>query len=69
MKNLKYDMLATHKEETRHPQIVMRDIGITYGEAMPQTMGDCWWFIDCKNVPETLPIPLSILRDEITALL
>lgn len=38
-----------------HPQKIMKELGITYKIAVPQSMGDQWWFFDCANVPEVLP--------------
>lgn len=39
----------------KHAQLIMRDLGITYQLAVPQSMADCWWFFNCENVPESLP--------------
>lgn len=56
MKNLKYHlMIASDCNEGRHPQIVMKELGITYKEAYPQPLGDQWWFVDCDNIPSILP--------------
>lgn len=41
--------------ETRHAQEVMRSLGITYKLAVPQTMGDQWWFFNCDGIPKELP--------------
>lgn len=38
-----------------HPQEVMEKLGITYQHATPQSLGDCWWFWNCENIPEKLP--------------
>lgn len=40
----------------------MRKLGITYEHATPQSMGDCWWFWNCKNVPNPLPAALEVLK-------
>ncbi len=53
--------------DDRHAQIVMRDLGITYQQAIPQSLGDQWWFLDCEHVPDTLPpwlteLPAEVLR-------
>lgn len=55
--HLRYDCYgaAMGSKETRHAQLVMRELGITYQHATPQSMGDQWWFWNCENVPETLP--------------
>jgi hypothetical protein len=47
--------------EMRHPQIVMKDLGITYQHATPQSICDQWWFWNCENIPDPLPGYLSIL--------
>lgn len=33
----------------------MKQLGITYQHATPQSMGDQWWFWNCENIPEELP--------------
>ncbi len=47
--------------EVRHPQEVMRALGITYEHATPQSIADQWWFWNCGNVPAELPMFLSPL--------
>ena len=42
-------------KNTNHPQKVINDLGITYKQAIPQSLGDQWWFIGCENIPEDLP--------------
>ena len=51
MKDLVVDLYTAPK----HAQICMRELGITYQLAVPQSLGDCWWFFNCENVPEELP--------------
>lgn len=41
--------------ENRHPQVVMKELGITYQHATPQSIADQWWFWNCQNVPAVLP--------------
>lgn len=55
--HLKFDVAWAYYNnvEMEHAQIVMKELGITYQQATPQTMGDCWWFWNCENIPETLP--------------
>jgi len=50
--NLRYCMMTAEicHNETRHPQQVMRDLGITYQHAVPQSISDSWEFWNCKNV-------------------
>lgn len=40
----------------------MIQLVITYEHATPQSISDCWWFWNCKNVPDPLPDGLSVLR-------
>lgn len=56
MTDLSLDLNST----TKHPQQLMCDIGINYKLAVPQSMGDCWWFFGCENVPDALPVWLSV---------
>lgn len=39
----------------KHPQQDMKDLGITYFRATPQSIADQWWFWCCEGVPDTLP--------------
>ena len=48
--------------EDRHAQVVMKELGITYQHATPQSMGDSWWFWNCTNVPDILPKYLIELK-------
>ena len=57
MINLRLDLWDAPK----HAQVLMKELGITYKHSTPQSIGDCWWFWDCKNVPEILPDYLEIL--------
>lgn len=49
--DLVVDIYAT----TEHAMATMKRLGITYKKAVPQSMGDCWWFFNCRNVPDELP--------------
>lgn len=49
------DIGAGLSGENRHPQIVMRELGITYTHATPQSIVDSWWFWNCQHLPEHLP--------------
>lgn len=62
--HLRYCIMTAHLQagETRHAQEVMRALGITYQHATPQSLGDCWWFWNCKNVPAELPVYLEELK-------
>lgn len=48
--------------ENRHPQVVMKELGISYFHATPQSLYDSWWFWCCENVPVELPEYLSELK-------
>ena len=43
-----------------HPQKVMKELGITYQQATPQSMSDQWWFWNCENIPKELPEYLQV---------
>ena len=63
--HLRFDMIgAYYAGKTQHPQQVMRDVGITYQHATPQSMGDQWWFWNCENIPNPLPTFLSELETD-----
>lgn len=46
---------------TKHAQVRMRELGITYQHATPQSLGDQWWFWNCENVPVELPDDITVL--------
>lgn len=46
----------------KHPQKVMRLLGIKYQHATPQSISGEWWFWNCENVPEKLPKYLEPLN-------
>jgi len=61
--NLDYSLLgASDCKEYRHPQEVMRALGIAYQHATPQSIADAWWFWNCENVPPELPPYLRELK-------
>lgn len=47
---------------SKHAQAVMKDLGITYQLAVPQSMYDSWWFFNCDNIPKELPNGLRELN-------
>ena len=49
------------RDISKHPQDAMKELGITWQHATPQSLGDQWWFWNCENVPEELPSYLEIL--------
>jgi hypothetical protein len=46
----------------KHAQKIMKDLGITYQYATPQSMGDQWWFWNCENIPKQLPPEITELK-------
>ncbi len=48
--------------EKDHPQKVMKAIGIEYERAIPQSIGDQWWFLHCSNLPVELPEFLTMME-------
>lgn len=45
VKHLRYDCIgAAYAGKSRHPQVI-RELGIMYELAIPQSMGDQWWFL------------------------
>ena len=57
-----YDKMTAHikQKEKRHPQVVMKELGINYKLAVPQSTIDSWWFFSCENLPSERPIFLKI---------
>lgn len=54
--HLRFSLIkANYMSENRHPQVIMRDLGITYQISTPQSMCDQWWFWNCENLPKKLP--------------
>jgi len=55
--HLSYNLVTASMDfnENRHAQTVMRELGITYQHATPQSIADCWWFWNCSDVPTVLP--------------
>lgn len=48
MIDLRYDLIgADYAGEKRHPEEVMKSLGIHYIHSTPQSMGDQWWFWCC----------------------
>jgi hypothetical protein len=60
--NLRYSLRkADDAGVKKHPQIVMRELGITYQIATPQSIADQWWFWNCAGMPDPLPPYLTEL--------
>lgn len=64
--NLTYSLITADRDFNEnlhpHPQVVMKELGITYQHATPQSLYDCWWFWNCTNVPAVLPPYLTELK-------
>ncbi len=56
--HLRLDIYGANKHAIER----MKELGITYQQATPQSMGDQWWFWNCKNIPEALPDDLTELN-------
>jgi hypothetical protein len=63
MNHLRFDMMwfAFNNTEMKHPQEIMKELGITYQYATPQSIADQWWFWNCDNIPNPLPDYLAEL--------
>lgn len=48
----------------KHPQQVMRELGITYQVSTPQSIADQWWFWNCENIPSELPPFLEVMEKD-----
>ena len=60
--NLNYCTRSAFEDgETKHPQIIMKKLGIVYQKATVISVADQWWFWNCKNLPKKLPIYLAEL--------
>lgn len=61
--HLKLDVIGVWEAGiNKHPQEVMKDLGIKYQVATPQSIADAWWFWNCINIPDELPSYLSELK-------
>jgi hypothetical protein len=58
MSHLRYSLYSS---PNGHPQVVMKNLGITYQHATPQSIIDEWWFWNCENIPDSLPIYLKFM--------
>ncbi len=64
-RNLRYSYLgAGDAGENRHAQVVMKELGITWRESIPQTIADQWWFLGCEDVPASLPAYVNEIDPE-----
>jgi len=63
--HLRYSLRGAYDAKiNRHAQLDMKDLGITYQHATPQSMGEQWWFWNCENVPNPLPEYLTVFDME-----
>lgn len=56
MVNMKLSLMGQPKEDSRHALTVMKDLGITFKKAVPQSLYDSWWFFDCV-IPAGTKLP------------
>lgn len=49
---------------TKHAQVFMKELGITYKHAVPQSIADCWQFWCCE-VPDNVELPKRIKLEEV----
>lgn len=62
--HLRYDVMTVifkGIETVGHPLKQMKELGIIYQHATPQSICDQWWFWNCENIPDELPEYLSEL--------
>lgn len=50
-----------------HPQLAMKELGISYERSIPQSIADQWWFLGCKASPEKLPPFLSVIEGGVSS--
>ena len=64
--NLSYSMTAAtfQHNEKRHPQEVIKALGIEYEQAECFAIADHWVFYNCRNVPDELPAFITICRSK-----
>lgn len=70
MSNL-IDIRVDLREIKEHAQRYMQRYGIEYQYAVPQSMSDSWWFINCRNAPDPLPegmVKMTHLENPYTAI-
>ena len=59
MKNLRLCMIDM--PEDKHPQELIKDLGIEYKSCRIISVADAWIFYDCTNLPEQLPKYLELI--------
>ena len=54
--------------DKRHPQTIMKELGIKYKEAEPVSVADCWLFhgVDVATVSKDRPAYIEFFKDEKT---
>ena len=48
--------------QEEHAMLTMARLGIEFEEAIPQPIGDQWWFLNCTNIPDQLPENITELK-------
>lgn len=49
-------------DQEEHAMVTMIRLGIDFEEAIPQPIGDQWWFLNCTNIPDQLPENITELK-------
>jgi len=67
-KHLRYCVMGASMDydENRHPEFVMRELGINYRRGIPITVGQQWWFCNCENIPDKLPTYITHIKAKAT---
>lgn len=48
-------LIYSYYDNDKHALKAIKEAGITYQYSIAQTMGDCWQFLYCDNIPDPLP--------------
>jgi len=60
--NLSLSVQSLLEQTKEHPMRAMTSLGIKFQMAVPQTISDSWWFLNCASVPSTLPSYLKEMK-------
>lgn len=65
MDNLRLCLLgAYYAGNSKHGQLIMKELGISYEKCISQPIADQWMFFNCKNIPEKLPDYITEIGEE-----
>ena len=65
MKHLKLCLIKKYKSEEfadKHPQNIATSLEIKREKDIPRSLGNCWWFLNCTNIPHNLPNFITELK-------